>query len=128
MNGRRMERLISGLLRGGVLISLVVILLGTLITFLHHPEYLSSTTELQRLTRPGAAVPQTVRDVLAGVGALDGPSIVALGLLLLMATPVLRVGVSIVGFALERDRLYVLITSTVLGLLILSLLLGRPGG
>ena len=128
MNDRRMELVISALLRAGVSISLGVILLGTLISFFHHPEYLTSTTELQRLTRPGAAVPQTVGGVVAGVGALHGPSIVALGLLLLMATPVLRVAVSIVGFALERDRLYVLITSTVLGLLILSLLLGRPGG
>lgn len=120
-----MELAISGLLRVGVSVSLAVIVIGSLVTFFHHPEYVQSTTELQRLTRPGAAVPQTVRDVLWGVQAMHGPSIVALGLLLLILTPVLRVAVSIATFARERDRLYVLITSAVLGLLVLSFLLGR---
>jgi uncharacterized membrane protein len=125
MSQRRMELVISGLLRVGVSVSLAVIVIGSIVTFFHHPEYVQSTTELQRLTRPGAAVPQTVRDVLLGVEALQGPSIVALGLLLLILTPVLRVMVSIATFARERDRLYVLITSAVLGLLVLSFLLGR---
>ena len=125
MNQRRMELAISSLLRIGVTVSLAVIVLGSIVAFLHHPDLARSTTELQRLTRPGAAVPQTLVDVLSGVEALNGPSIVALGLLLLILTPVLRVAVSIVTFARERDRLYVLITSAVLGLLVLSFLLGR---
>ena len=47
------------------------------------------------------------------------------GLLLLIATPVVRVAVSILGFVYERDWRYILITSIVLGLLILSFALGR---
>ena len=43
------------------------------------------------------------------------------GLLVLVATPVVRVGVSLVAFALERDRLYAAITAAVLGLLLVSL-------
>ena len=54
-----------------------------------------------------------------------GPSIAQLGLLVLVATPVIRVGVSLIAFVVERDRLYVAITAAVLGLLLLSLFLVR---
>jgi len=47
-----------------------------------------------------------------------------LGLLLLIATPVLRVMVSVVAFALERDRRFVLITGAVLCVLIGSFAIG----
>jgi uncharacterized membrane protein len=47
-----------------------------------------------------------------------------LGLLLLIATPVLRVAVSVIGFALDRDRLFVLITLAVLAVLIGSFAIG----
>ncbi len=122
-----MELLISAVLRGGVLIGLVLILLGTLMTFLHHPEYLSSAQELDRLTRPGASLPHTLRDVESGLLELRGQAIVALGLLILMATPAVRVAVSVVAFAAERDRTYVAITLTVLALLALSFFLGGAG-
>jgi len=50
--------------------------------------------------------------------------VVALGLLLLIATPVLRVAVSIVAFVQQGDRLFTLITAVVLGILLLSFALG----
>jgi uncharacterized membrane protein len=46
----------------------------------------------------------------------------------LVATPVARVALSIAVFARQRDRTYVVITSIVLGLLLLSFALGRAGG
>jgi uncharacterized membrane protein len=121
---RRAELLISTVLRGGVLTSLAVILAGTLVTFLHHPEYVSSPQELARLTEAGASFPHTLRDVVAGLAALRGQAMVVLGLLILIATPVLRVAVSILVFLEQRDRTYVAITVTVLTLLILSFFLG----
>ena len=48
-----------------------------------------------------------------------------LGLLVLMATPVMRVAVSVLAFIHHRDRTYALITAAVLCLLLLSLVLGR---
>ena len=50
------------------------------------------------------------------------------GLLVLIATPVLRVAVSILAFWQEGDRKFVLITSVVLALLLASFLLGKVGG
>ncbi|HEX2970760.1 MAG TPA: DUF1634 domain-containing protein [Tepidisphaeraceae bacterium] len=123
-----MELLISTVLRTGVVTSLSIVVLGTILSFIHHPEYLSSPPTLDRLTRPGAAFPHTLTDVAAGVVALRGQSIVAVGLLLLIATPVLRVAVSTLIFLHERDRVFTLITLLVLGLLLLSFGLGKSGG
>lgn len=57
-----------------------------------------------------------------------GEHIANLGLLLLIATPVARVAASIVLFARERDITFVIITTTVLVLLLLSFVLGAAGG
>ena len=59
--------------------------------------------------------------------ALRGQAIMALGLLILIITPVLRVAISIVAFAIQHDRIYVAITSLVLALLILSFAGSRGG-
>jgi uncharacterized membrane protein len=69
-------------------------------------------------------VPHTVAAVVRGVGHGNGPALVMLGLLLLIATPVLRVMVSVISFAVERDRRFVLITLTVLIVLIGSFAVG----
>ena len=122
---RRAELVISRVLRIGVIASILVVVAGSLLTFVRHREYVSSPAELDRLTRPGSALPQTLGSVLHGVVQLQGPSVVAAGLLLLMLTPVMRVATSVVLFAAQRDRAYVLITSVVLLLLVLSFLLGR---
>jgi uncharacterized membrane protein len=44
-----------------------------------------------------------------------------LGLLLLIATPVARVAFSLAAFAIQRDRLYVVVTLIVLGVLAFSM-------
>jgi uncharacterized membrane protein len=125
---RKVELLISYLLRIGVVTSLTIVVAGVLLSFLHHADYVSSPAELQRLTRPGAAFPHTLRDVANGVRQLRGQSVVMVGLLLLIATPVLRVAVSIFIFVYERDWAFVAITSAVLLLLLASFLLGKVGG
>lgn len=125
---RRVELLISGLLRVGVVTSLSVVVFGSVLSFVHHPDYLTSRRSLQRLTTPGVAIPSTPREVADGLARLSGQAFVVLGLFLLVATPVLRVAVSILGFVYERDRTFVLITSLVLALLILSFVLGKAAG
>ncbi len=122
---REVELLISNLLRIGVVASLAIVIFGTAVSFVHHREYLSNSPSLERLTRPGAAFPYTVPQMWRGLKDFRGQAIVVLGLLLLIATPVLRVAVSILGFVYERDRRYVIITTIVLILLILSFFLGR---
>lgn len=122
---RRVELVISTLLRTGVVVSLTLIVVGTVITFVRHPEYLSSPTALEHLTEPGAAFAHTLDQVWFGMKELQGEAVVTSGLLLLIATPVIRVAVSIFAFVYQRDRNYTLITLVVLCLLLLSFVLGR---
>jgi uncharacterized membrane protein len=70
---------------------------------------------------PNSTNPTDFSGILAGLGALRPIAIAQAGLLVLVATPVVRVGVSLVAFALERDRLYAAITAAVLALLLVSL-------
>ncbi|HTC80047.1 MAG TPA: DUF1634 domain-containing protein [Acidimicrobiia bacterium] len=125
---RKVELAISALLRVGVLTSLLVVLIGTVVTFAHHPHYLSSRHDLVHLTRPGAEFPHSVPTVVRGLQHSQGRAIVMAGILLLIATPVLRVAVSVLAFVYQRDRTFVVITSVVLALLLTSFLLGRGGG
>jgi uncharacterized membrane protein len=122
---RQVELLISTLLRVGVLLSLTIVLVGTISTFAHHREYLSSPQSSGPLLGPTAEFPHSIRQVVSGVREMQGRAIVVLGLLLLIATPVMRVAVSIVGFVYEHDPTYVVITSIVLALLLLSFVLGK---
>ena len=120
----RTENLISRVLRIGVLASLLFIVTGTVISFVHHPKYLSSSVDLHRLTQPGAAFPRTLSDAFIGARELRGQAIVTIGLLLLIATPIMRVAVSIFIFLCQKDRIFTLITSIVLCLLLASFVLG----
>jgi uncharacterized membrane protein len=121
------EIIISNLLRAGVMLSLLTIFVGVVVMFAHHPDYLRSSADLKRLTTPGTAVPTTLAEIAQGLIALRGQAIVALGLLILIATPIFRVAVSISAFAIERDWTYMLITTTVLLVLLLSFFLGKAG-
>lgn len=126
---RQVELLISGLLRIGVVTSLAVVLTGMVISFVHHPEYVRSGEPLRRLTTPGgAAFPRNVGEVWRGVKDGRGQAIVVVGLLLLIATPVMRVAVSVFAFVYERDPAFVVITTIVLILLLLSFALGKAEG
>jgi uncharacterized membrane protein len=115
---------ISGLLRAGVVASVAVVVIGLILTFVNHPQYIRSKTALGDLTDARAEYPHRVSDVTAQIREGHGQALVMLGLLTLIATPVARVAFSIVAFALEGDRLYVVITSVVLALLLLSFALG----
>jgi uncharacterized membrane protein len=93
--------------------------------FVGNPGTAFSSDALQRLTSPGALFPRTLPDVIAGLGRFEGEAVLALGLLLLVATPVIRVAVSIAAFVYQKDRVFVAITAVVLALLLLSFILGK---
>jgi uncharacterized membrane protein len=116
MKGRwgdaRIEEIVGNLLRAGV-----VVAAGAVVFLIRHggqrPQYgifHGEPTELR-------SVAGIVRGALTG----RGRGLIQLGLLLLVATPVARVVFSVIGFAIERDRAYVLITLTVLTVLLFSL-------
>jgi uncharacterized membrane protein len=121
------EVAIGRLLRGGVVLSICVVIAGMALTFVHHPEYVTSRSALGQLTRAGERFPSTIREVISGVRSGEGEAIVMVGLLLLVATPVARVALSIIVFIIERDRLYTMITAAVLLILLVGFATGAAG-
>ena len=123
---RRVELLISSLLRIGVVSSLAVIVAGLVLSFVHHADYAHSRDELQQILSPNRPAGfHSLRELRIGLAEGRGQALIMVGLLLLIATPVMRVGVSILTFLYQRDWPFVLITTFVLAMLILSFFLGK---
>ena len=119
----RTEDTISRVLRTGVNASLVLLAAGTLLSFLG-TGYGGRSSDVARLTGAGGSFPRTFSWFVAGLLHLDGQAVIVASLLLLIATPVARVAVSMAAFSVERNRTYVAITALVLLLLLLSFALG----
>ncbi len=111
------EVIIGTLLRTGVILAAVVVLIGGALYLSRHareiPDYTQFHGEPESLKSPS--------QIFQGVMQLNARAIIQLGLLLLIATPVVRVAFSAVAFALERDMMYVIITLIVLAVLLFSL-------
>ncbi len=118
------ERMVSVLLRTGVLISGLVVFLGGVYFVIRH-----AGEKVDFHTFKGEpSIDRILHQIVMGAVDLRARSIIQFGILLLIATPILRVAFSLVGFAMERDRAYVLITSIVLAILLYSLISGAVGG
>jgi len=111
------ERLVSIVLRGGVLAAAAVTASGGALYLARHGGEPINYTAFN-------GEPASLRG-LAGIvqGAMGGRAewIIAAGLLLLIATPIARVAVLLMVFIRERDRLYVAVSTVVLAVLLLSL-------
>lgn len=117
----QVEQAVGNLLRVGVLLAAAVTAAGSVAYLWHH----GLVTVDYRAFR---GEPSQLRSVTGIVqSALGGHSlgVIQLGLLLLIATPVARVALSLVGFVRQADRTYVLITTVVLAILLFSLAGGR---
>jgi uncharacterized membrane protein len=116
-NEEQLDRAIGVVLRVGVIAAAAVVLGGGawyLARFgTEVPNYRAFHGEPQGL--------RSVAGIWKGVVAIDPRSVIQLGLLLLIATPIARVALSVFAFAARRDRTYVAITLVVLAVLIGSL-------
>jgi uncharacterized membrane protein len=121
---RSIEGMISVILRTGVLVSGSVVFAGGIYYLLRH----GGETENYHTFHGTATMERIVPEIVRGAIGLRARSIIQFGLLLLIATPILRVAFSLVGFAIERDRIYVLITAIVLAVLLYSLISGPIQG
>jgi uncharacterized membrane protein len=117
------EKVVSVVLRTGVILSGLVVLLGGIYFLGRHGGAPVNYHVFKAQTFSDHYIVEIVR----GAVRLGGQSVIQLGVLCLIATPIVRVVVSLIGFALERDRTYVLITSIVLVILLYSLISGAAG-
>jgi uncharacterized membrane protein len=118
---QKIETWVGVMLRTGVMIAATVVLAGGVLYLAQNrgprPNFHKFQGEPPHL--------MSLAGVAHGVASGDARSIIMLGLLLLIATPVARVGMCIAGFAFERDRLYVTVSSVVMVILLYSLIFHR---
>lgn len=128
----RIELFIARLLRWGVILSFVIVALGIgAVIVTGQTGYRQiRLDDLNSLVQYHAQpeFPTSLSAVFGGLTALKPYAIISLGLLVLIAIPVLRVAVSVIAFAMERDGLYVAITAFVFAMLVVSFALGEAGG
>jgi uncharacterized membrane protein len=108
---------VAAMLRIGVTLAAIVVLAGGILS-LRHPH---TTPADYSHFNPGTESLRTLTGIVRGTLHLDPQSIIQLGLVLLIATPVARVILCIIGFARQRSALYVTISSIVLAILLYSL-------
>lgn len=113
----RLERVISNLLRTGVLLAGLIVLIGGILYVFRHGN--EPVAYAQFHGQP--EIYRNLSGILIPVAKLKSRSIIQLGLLLLIATPVARVLFCLAGFALERDWTYVVISAGVLIVLLISI-------
>jgi uncharacterized membrane protein len=115
------EELIGTLLRVGVTLAAAVVLFGGTVYLVRHglatPQFHVFKGEPSDL--------RTMSGIVKDALAFRGRGMIQLGLLLLIATPLARVAFSVAAFALEGDRLYVVVALIVLAVLVCSLAGGR---
>jgi uncharacterized membrane protein len=114
---QKVEDLVGNLLRAGVLLAAFVVFTGGIIYLARHGSEPADYRAFHGEPSDLRTIPGVLRETLAG----QGRSIIQLGLLLLIATPVARVLLSILGFAAERDRMYMGFATIVLVILLYSL-------
>ena len=115
------EQIIGRLLQIGVLLAAAVVLFGAVLLLVNHGGNPASYSEF----RGEPSELRTVTGIVRGAASMHAAAIVQLGLVLLIATPIARVGFTLVAFVLQRDRTYVWITTLVMILLLFGLVFGR---
>jgi uncharacterized membrane protein len=125
---RRAELVISRVLRVGTVTSLAVIVAGLVLGLVQQAGERTSGAVEQRLLTQRSAYPHSLGAIFSGAAHGNAVSIIALGLVVLVATPVVRVAVSVLTFVYERDPVLVAVTAFVLTVLIGSFVLGIVGG
>jgi uncharacterized membrane protein len=109
------------LLRAGVLISAALMAVGGVIYLMNHgyeqPEYGTFRGEPDNL--------RGVSPIFHGAIAGRGRGLMQLAVLVMIATPVMRVAFSVYAFARQHDWMYVAVSLTVLALLLYGLIGGQ---
>lgn len=124
LGDRDIELLIGQVLRIGVVTASLIALAGGILYLVQHggtavPDYSHFTGEGEAFTTFGG--------ILHGVFSLKATAVIQFGVLVLLATPIVRIVFSLIAFALEKDRMYVVITLIVLAIILFSMFAGLKG-
>jgi uncharacterized membrane protein len=115
------QHIIGWVLRLGVIFSMLVVLVGSAFYLYRHGAETASYSKF-------VGVPEfihTPAGIWHGILTLRGRAIIQAGIVLLIATPIVRVLFSGIGFLMERDWLYTGISLLVLGIIVFSAVSGH---
>lgn len=118
-----MQVVIGWVLRLGVIVSICIVSIGGVIYLWRHGHEAADHHTFK-------GIPEFIRTadgIFKGVFSIRGQAIIQMGIALLIATPVLRIIFAVIGFALEKDKLYVFISLLVLAVIFASMLSGHAG-
>lgn len=115
------QQFIGSLLRIGVLSASAVALVGGILYLSMHgmesrPDYHEFHNQPAMYTH--------LTGILDGVLSGNAGAIMQLGVVVLILTPIMRVVCSLFSFAIEKDKMYVIITSIVLCIILFSMFCG----
>jgi uncharacterized membrane protein len=111
---QKMDIIVGNLLRAGVALSAAVVFVGGVIYLVRH----GAETRNYHIFRGEPADLSALSGIVRNALAFRARGIIQLGLVLLIATPVARVAFLIYAFGRQGDRLYAVIASIVLALLV----------
>jgi len=118
-----MQVVIGWVLRIGVIVSISIVFFGGIIFLYRHGQEVVDH-------RKFVGIPnfiQSFKGIMYGIITFRGQAIIQFGIILLIATPILRVIFSTIGFVLEKDKLYIFISLLVLLIIFASMLSGHAG-
>jgi uncharacterized membrane protein len=118
-----MQVVIGWVLRIGVILSICIVFFGGIIYLYRHGQSIAD----YRVFKGIPVFVRTGSGILNGILTLRGRAIIQAGIVLLIATPIIRVVFSAIGFILEKDYLYTCITLLVLLIIFASMLSGHAG-
>ena len=117
LSEQKLAELIGRLLTIGVAVAAFVVLVGGIVDLAASAR---ENVDYSRLE----PMPPSLRHadgIVGGALKFEGPALIQLGILLLIATPVARVAFAALAFMRQRDRLYVTATLIVLCFLLFGL-------
>lgn len=122
---RDVEQYIGKLLRYGVMLSCAITIFGGIIYLYQHKGVMVDYSPVP--TGMAFGVEEYLRElntIFPRMLDFDGAAIIQFGVLVLIATPIIRVAFSAFSFLIEKDYLYVVITLIVLAIIMANMFLG----
>lgn len=105
-----LNKRVARVLRVGAVTSTVLIVVGLAMLLVNHSEDVGAALSLTKL--------------LSSIAGVQPAAFLTMGILAMIITPIARVFVLVAGFHSHKDTAFVIIGSVVLGILLLSIILG----
>jgi uncharacterized membrane protein len=109
-----LELVIGQLLRYGVILSSVIVAAGGVVYLYRHGAEQPRFSQFKGEPDKMKSLSPMWQSILRG----EGRPLIQLGLCVLIATPIARIALSIIGYLLEKDYLYLVLTLVVLTIIL----------